>query len=102
MSAADPAAGLVRARQAIARALLGDADLGVGPSLGSGTLHAHQRDAAARVVARIAKNGGAMLAEPVGMGKTYIALAIARQYASTLILVPASLRPMWQEALTAT
>jgi superfamily II DNA or RNA helicase len=46
--------------------------------LGRVTLRPHQRTAAARLTSLISLNGGAMLAEPVGLGKTYTSLAVAR------------------------
>jgi hypothetical protein len=68
--------------------------------LGTVMLHPHQRDAAARLGALIAIHGGAMLAEPVGLGKTFTALATAaRLGADILIAVPASLRSMWRTSL---
>lgn len=68
--------------------------------LGRVTLHDHQRDAAARLGALIALHGGAMLAEPVGLGKTYAALAAAARLGTDiLIATPASLRTMWRESL---
>jgi superfamily II DNA or RNA helicase len=68
--------------------------------LGSVTLHPHQRDAVSRLCALIDQHGGAMLAEPVGVGKTYAALATAaRLDNSILIAAPASLRAMWHESL---
>jgi hypothetical protein len=47
----------------------------------------------------ISARGGAMLAEPVGVGKTYTALAVAaRLGGSVLVVAPASLRTMWYGA----
>ena len=67
--------------------------------LGEITLRAHQTRAAARALAIIAARGGAMLAEPVGVGKTYTALAVAAQLGGTVLVVaPASLRWMWLDA----
>jgi len=67
--------------------------------LGEITLRAHQTRAAARVLSIIAAHGGAMLAEPVGVGKTYTALAVAaRLGGAVLVVAPASLRWMWQDA----
>jgi hypothetical protein len=45
---------------------------------------------------------GALLCDEVGMGKTYVAIAVAEQYANRLIVAPAALVPMWREALSAT
>jgi superfamily II DNA or RNA helicase len=74
-------------------------DSAVPETLGEITLRAHQTRAAARVLAIIAARGGAMLAEPVGVGKTYTALAVAaRLGGAVLVIAPASLRWMWQDA----
>lgn len=67
--------------------------------LGEITLRAHQKRAADRLVAILARQGGAMLAEPVGVGKTYTALAVAARSAGPILVVaPASLRSMWRDA----
>ena len=65
------------------------------------TLRPHQIDAAERLVAMIERHGGAMLAEPVGVGKTYTALAVAVRLGATRVVVaaPASLREMWTAAM---
>ena len=73
------AVAAVRAR--IARAILAvPADL-PDAALGSVTLHAHQRVAVARLAHALRTHGGALLAVDVGLGKTYVALAIARHAA---------------------
>jgi superfamily II DNA or RNA helicase len=92
---------LDRARNAIAQAMLGEDDH-IDAQLGGVILRDHQRIAATRLIALIAANGGAMLAERVGLGKTYVALAVARRWTSRLIVVPASLRDMWRDALAKT
>jgi hypothetical protein len=46
--------------------------------------------------------GGALLCDDVGMGKTYVATAIAKQYKRCLIVCPAALVSMWRDALAAT
>ena len=67
--------------------------------LGEITLRAHQTRAASRVLTIIAARGGAMLAEPVGVGKTYTALAVAARLGGTVLVVaPAALRWMWLDA----
>ncbi len=85
-------------RAAIARSWLGarDAEL-----LGSVVLRPHQRSAAHRLRALIGASRGALLADAVGLGKTYTALAVARHAASVLVVAPAALRDMWREACTA-
>ncbi|HYF39852.1 MAG TPA: helicase-related protein, partial [Gemmatimonadales bacterium] len=51
-----------------------------------------------RVLAALGRFGGALLADPVGSGKTYVALAAAAasNRGSTACLVPAALIPQWQ------
>ena len=88
---------------AIARAVLGSAD-GQGEqavTLGSITLHAHQRDALRHVRASIERVGGALLADEPGLGKTFVALALAREFSDTIIVAPAGLRAMWRGAAAA-
>ena len=67
-------------------------------TLGSITLQMHQRVGVGRVRSRLAAHGGCLLADEVGRGKTYVALAVARQWRRPLLVVPASLRPMWSDA----
>lgn len=87
-------------RSVIARTMLGDLDDAVGDTIGAITLRSHQRDAAARLTGLIAANGGALLADPVGLGKTYTALAVAaRSRLPITIVIPSSLRHMWRDAL---
>ena len=89
------------ARSIIARAMVDERD-SVPPRLGGVTLHAHQRAAAARLASLISTNGGAMLAEPVGLGKTYTSLAVAARLGERLLIAtPASLTRMWSDALAA-
>ncbi|HEY3013082.1 MAG TPA: hypothetical protein VGJ36_10065, partial [Gemmatimonadales bacterium] len=51
-----------------------------------------------RVLAALHRHGGALLADPVGSGKTYVALAVAAALnrGSTACLVPATLRAQWE------
>jgi superfamily II DNA or RNA helicase len=51
-----------------------------------------------RVLAAVNRYRGALLADPVGSGKTFVALAVAAQVnsGSTACLVPAALLPQWQ------
>jgi len=56
----------------------------------------HQRSAAQRLVGSIREFGGALLADVVGLGKTYVALAIATRYESAVAAVPAMLRSQWE------
>ena len=56
-----------------------------------------QRRAHARVIAALERFGGALLADPVGTGKTYIALAVARTVAGrATCIAPAALVPQWR------
>jgi superfamily II DNA or RNA helicase len=86
----------------IARLYLGAVDAGGSTKLGSITLLPHQCEAVARVRRAIGKFGGAILADEVGMGKTYVALAIASQVKSAVVVAPAVLRDMWMRASLAT
>lgn len=72
------------------------------PKLGEVILAPHQREAAARLLAIMARHGGALLADDVGLGKTYIALAVAREYERCTVLAPPALLPMWTAALRRT
>jgi superfamily II DNA or RNA helicase len=85
----------------IAATILGDTRNESPESLGAITLRPHQVDAAARLVAMIERDGGAMLAEPVGLGKTYTALAVATGLLAdrVVVAIPASLREMWTTAM---
>ncbi len=63
-------------------------------------LKPHQIDAARRIRASIKQYGGALLADAVGLGKTYVALAIATTYESTVVTVPAPLLSQWRRITT--
>lgn len=90
---------LQRVRSLIAHTMLGGA-ASVGDTIGTITLRSHQRDAAARLANLISTNGGALLADPVGLGKTYTALAVAaRSRLPIVIAIPSALREMWRDAL---
>ena len=67
---------LASVRHAIAAAMLGERER-VPHRLGDVVLRPHQHAAAVRLATLLAAHGGAMLAEPVGVGKTYTALAVA-------------------------
>ena len=88
------------ARARIARFILGD-DSRVA-RLGAVSLQAHQLSAVARIERAIDEFGGALLCDEVGMGKTFVATAIARSYARRLVVAPAALSSMWTNALRAT
>jgi superfamily II DNA or RNA helicase len=85
------------AKRAIAKALLGAR---AQAQIGSVELLPHQVDAVARVRLVLAARRIALLADDVGMGKTFVALAVARGYPQVRILAPAALLPMWRDAVT--
>ena len=62
----------------------------------------HQADAVVRARAILARFGGVLIADGVGLGKTYIALALAAleraHGGDAMAIVPASLRGEWQRA----
>lgn len=66
--------------------------------LGDITLHAHQGEGAERVARLLREHGGALLADAVGLGKTYVALAVARQHGDAMVIAPAALRDVWLSA----
>ncbi len=84
----------------IAHTLEGD---GLAPeTLGDIRLQPHQRDAIARLRLAIEREGGALLADEVGLGKTFVAAALMAEARSAAVLAPAALGPMWREALERT
>jgi superfamily II DNA or RNA helicase len=90
---------LTRVRAAIAAAALGqqpsrDHDLHVGEI----ELRPHQRSAVRRIESAIAEFRGALLADEPGLGKTFVALAVASRYERVLVAAPASLADMWRDA----
>jgi superfamily II DNA or RNA helicase len=91
-------AATVRSR--IARLILAESSSRV--SIGTISLQPHQVSAVTRLRAALEQFNGALLCDEVGMGKTYVAIAVAEQYAHSLVVAPAALVPMWREALTAT
>ncbi len=86
------------ARAAIASRWLGARG---GDVLGAIVLRPHQRDAVHRLQGLMRDSRGALLADPVGLGKTYTALAVAREATSPVVVGPAALRDMWREACAA-
>jgi len=63
----------------------------------------HQREAASRALALVARYGGAILADDVGLGKSYVAACVAAEWqrrgSEIEIVVPASLVSQWRETL---
>ncbi|HEV8411575.1 MAG TPA: helicase-related protein [Gemmatimonadaceae bacterium] len=88
---------LARVLDAIACAALGD-DGGGKITIGAITLRPHQRDALVRVRVSIEHVGGALLADEPGLGKTFVARALAHEYGGALVVAPAALRAMWRDA----
>jgi superfamily II DNA or RNA helicase len=79
-----------------ARALLDSVPLAPIP----GWLAPHQIPAAERLTAIIARHGGALLADAVGLGKSYVALAVAlARHEPFALVVPAVLVSQWQGLL---
>ncbi len=94
-------------RSTIAHAVLGrealsDRDRGAAVPLGAITLLPHQLDAVVRLRAILRSMHIALLADDVGLGKTFAALAIARDYHHVRVIAPAALLPMWRNAIART
>lgn len=79
-------------RSPLGRAALGATDCRWTPP---GWLLPHQVTVARRIAGRLKVFRGALLADAPGLGKTYVALAVATRYPSATALVPASLRDQW-------
>jgi helicase-like protein/SNF2 domain-containing protein len=66
-------------------------------------LTAFQRAALARIERTLERRGGALLADAVGLGKTYVALSVVADALANdrtvAILIPAALRGHWQQHL---
>lgn len=86
-------------RALIARLWLGERLAAPPRRAGSIVLRPHQRSALQRLRRMLGEYGGALLADDVGLGKTYIAAALAREYDRVLVVTPAALRDMWHAAL---
>ena len=86
-----------RARRCIASAIAGGL-VEIPRALGGVELRDRQRALAARVARLLDQHRGALLADPVGLGKTYAALAVGRRFDEVVIIAPASLREMWKSA----
>ena len=90
---------------AIVRARIAKIVLGAGQAcanLGGITLKPHQQSAVGRAEAALDEFGGVLLCDDVGMGKTFVATAIARRFLHTLVVAPAALASMWRDALATT
>ena len=88
---------LDEARRTIAALMLADRG-DTGTAIGDVELWPHQRGAVTRLRAAIAEFGGALLADDVGTGKTFAALAVASGYTMPLVVAPAGLRESWRRA----
>ncbi len=92
---AGPRAAPAAVAHAIAGALLPHQVDGPVP----GWLRPEQRRVLPRVRGALARFGGALLADPVGSGKTWVALAaVAAGGGPAVAVVPAALRAQWREA----
>ena len=91
-------AAIVRAR--IAEVVLGSEQACA--RLGTITLKPHQQWAVTRAKVALEEFGGVLLCDDVGLGKTFVATAIARRFDHTLIVAPAALASMWRGALDTT
>src|SRR5256885_896195 len=56
--------------------------------VGSISLQPHQISAVARLRSALDQFNGALLCDDVGMGKTYVATAVAQQYSRCLVVAP--------------
>ncbi len=81
-----------RLRPLLGVAAMGAADYGWTPPA---WLLRHQVTVARRIAGRLKAFRGALLADAPGLGKTYVALAVATRYRSSTALVPAALRDQW-------
>ncbi|MDQ6872104.1 MAG: DEAD/DEAH box helicase [Gemmatimonadota bacterium] len=70
--------------------------------MGPVSLQPHQLSAVTRIESALDEFGGALLCDEVGMGKTFVATAIARRHARRLVVAPAALSQMWTHALRVT
>src|SRR5689334_7620814 len=83
-----------------ARALLDEPPVAPGTTTWPAWLAPHQVPAAERLRAIIARYGGALLADEVGLGKSYVALAVALALGEPFALVvPAVLVAQWRTLL---
>ncbi|MGH7646785.1 MAG: helicase-related protein [Gemmatimonadaceae bacterium] len=88
-----------RVRAVIARVFLAEHELPTIAQIGSIALRPHQQSAVERVRRAVAQFGGALLADEVGLGKTFVAVALIRESRCALVVAPAALRTMWRDAL---
>lgn len=67
-------------------------------ALGDVTLRPHQVRGFHLIEEALRQFGGALLADDVGMGKTFTALAAAQSARELVVVAPATLRKMWHDA----
>lgn len=85
---------LVAVRSRIASAIVGE-DADSTARLGMIDLRPHQTEAVRRLRHALHLHGGALLADAPGLGKTYVALALARAFGAAIVAAPAALRAQW-------
>lgn len=94
------------AARAMLAGLLEPLDTPLAPETLPDWLLPHQAEAIARARAILARFGGVLVADGVGLGKTYIGLALAalerRHAGDAVAIVPAALRAEWAAASEAT
>ena len=64
-------------------------------------LAAHQSEAAVRALELLRQHRGVLLADDVGLGKSFIAAEVMRHFPAADLIVPAALVPQWRETLAA-
>lgn len=63
-------------------------------------LAAHQTDAVARALELLAARRGVLLADGVGLGKSFIAAEVMRRHGEVELVLPAALVEQWRETLS--
>lgn len=86
-------------RALVAKLWLRDHETAPVTTVGRIALRPHQQSALDRVRHAITEYGGALLADDVGLGKTFVAVALIRDVRHALVVAPAALRDMWCDAL---
>ncbi|MBP7962131.1 MAG: hypothetical protein KBG20_17475 [Caldilineaceae bacterium] len=81
-----------------------DTDLGQGPTRSAVELSEFQEDAVKKARRILARYDGVIVADSVGLGKTWIGKKLLEDYAyhmrqKALVICPASLRAMWEDEL---